>query len=75
MKPIVGGLKNIYPDQIDFVELNIDDPATDEAKQKYGYRYQPHFFLVDENGEVVQEWIGSVSQGDFQVAIDAVLSN
>ena len=58
-----------------FVYLNIDDPATDEAKQKYGFRYQPHFLLIDENGEVVQEWIGSVNQGDFRVAIDTILSN
>ncbi|MCA9952259.1 MAG: thioredoxin family protein [Anaerolineales bacterium] len=75
MKPIVHGLENIYPEQVDFVYLNIDDPATDEAKQKYGFRYQPHFLLIDENGEVVQEWIGSVNQGDFRVAIDTILSN
>lgn len=75
MKPIVGGLKNIYPDQIDFVELNIDDPATNEAKQKYNFRVQPHFLLIDENGEVVKEWLGIVEQGDFRAAIDEVLSN
>ena len=75
MKPIVHGLENIYPDQVDFVYLNIDDPATNDAKQEYGFRYQPHFLLLNSEGEVVQEWLGYVDQGNFQAAIDNVLSN
>jgi hypothetical protein len=74
MKPVVGGLNNIYGDQIDFIYLDIDDPSNNEAKEKYGYRYQPHFFIVDENDEVQEQWVGYVEQGTFVSALDTFLS-
>lgn len=75
MRPIVHGLENEYQEQIEFVYLDIDDPDTAEAKEKYGYRYQPHFFLVDGNGEVVQQWLGPVQESEFRRAFNEVLSN
>ena len=73
MKPVVGGLNNIYSDEIEFVYLDIDDPNNNEAKEKYGYRYQPHFFIVDENDEVQEQWVGFVEQGTFVAALDSFL--
>ena len=70
---MVHGLEQEYGEQIEFVYLNIDDPSTEEAKEKYGYRYQPHFFLVDANGEVVQEWLGPVRREQFVDAFQTVL--
>lgn len=70
---MVHGLEREYGEQIEFVYLNIDDPTTEEAKQKYGYRYQPHFFLVDANGEIVQEWLGPVRKEQFVEAFATVL--
>lgn len=70
---MVHGLEDEYGEQIEFVYLNIDDPSTEEAKQKYGYRVQPHFFLVDANGEVVQEWLGPVEREQFVEAFQTVL--
>ena len=74
MKPIVDGLENEYGDRIEFVYLNIDDPETTAAKEKYGYRVQPHFFLVDAEGEVVGEWLGPVSRDAFVSAFQDVLA-
>lgn len=73
MKPVVHGLEQEYGEQIEFVYLNIDDPETEAAKQKYGYRVQPHFFLVDGEGEVVEEWLGPVSREAFVSAFQTVL--
>lgn len=70
---MVDGLEREYGEQIEFVYLNIDDPSTAAAKEKYGYRYQPHFFLVDANGEVVQEWLGPVKREQFVQAFEMVL--
>ena len=75
MQPIVHGLETEYGDQIEFVYLNIDDPSTREAKEKYGYRVQPHFFLVTEDGEVIQQWLGVVQEEAFEQAFDEVLGN
>ncbi len=74
MKPIVHGLENEYRERIEFVYLNIDDPDTTAAKEKYGYRVQPHFFLVDDNGEVVEEWLGQVGRDAFVTAFETVLA-
>ena len=73
MAPIVHGLEADYFEQINFVYLDIDDPANDEFKQALGYRVQPHFFLLDENGDVIQQWVGRVSEADFKAAFDAAL--
>ena len=74
MAPIVHGLEQEYSDRIDFVRFNIDDPKTDEAKRQYGYRYQPHFFLVDRSGRIIESWLGAVREEAFTNAFSQVLS-
>lgn len=73
MAPIVHGLEADYFEQINFVYLDVDDPANEVFKQALGYRVQPHFFLLDENGEIIQQWVGRVSQADFTTAFEAAL--
>jgi thioredoxin-like negative regulator of GroEL len=66
----VHGLEVEYYDRVDFVYLDIDDPRTDPFKQQLGYRYQPHIFLMDGDGNVVQQWVGPVSESDLAAALD-----
>lgn len=73
MKPVVHGLEAKYAGQIDFIYLDIDDPANDAAKQRLGFRAQPQFLLLDASGEVVQEWLGPVSADEFEAAFVQVL--
>jgi hypothetical protein len=73
MKPVVHGLEAKYAGQIDFIYLDIDDPATDAAKDQLGFRVQPQFFLLDADGTVVQEWLGPVDAGKFEAAFGQVL--
>jgi hypothetical protein len=75
MKPVVDGLEAEYGDAIEFVLLDVDDPANDEAKRRFGYRFQPHFFLVDANGEIVEQWLGLVSEAQFRASFDALLGD
>ena len=74
MAPIVHGLEAKYYDQINVVYLDVDDGANQEFKQALGYRVQPHFFLVDENGNILQQWVGRVSEADFEAAINTALT-
>lgn len=69
MAPIVHGLEEKYRDQIVFTYLNIDDNETQKFKEALGYVYQPHIFLLDENGEVIQQWVGYVQQADLEAAL------
>ena len=73
MAPIVHGLEVEYFGKVKFAYLDIDDPANDEFKQVLGYRVQPHFFLIDGDGNIIQQWVGTVSADDFRAAFDSTL--
>jgi glutathione peroxidase-family protein len=75
MAPIVHGLEADYGDQMNFVYLDIDDPANDPFKEALHYRVQPHIFLIDEKGNVIQQWLGYVKEQDLRAAIQAALAN
>jgi len=74
MAPIVHGLEVEYHDQVEFTYLNIDDPKTEPFKDELGYRYQPHFFLLDGEGNVLQQWLGPVTKEEFRTAFDNAIS-
>jgi len=73
MAPIVHGLEVEYFGKIDFVYLDVDDSANAEYLRQLGYRYQPHFILIDGEGTVLQQWLGIVGAGDFRSAFDTYL--
>lgn len=73
MAPIVHGLEVEFHDEINFVYLNIDDPANDQYKQELGYRYQPHFLLIDGEGNILEQWLGPVSADDFRDSFSGYL--
>jgi hypothetical protein len=71
--PVVHGLEAEWQDEIDFIYLDIDDPGTETFKRDLGYRYQPHFILLDANGMILQQWLGLVEAEDLEEAfLDAV---
>lgn len=75
MAPIVHGLEAEYDDRMNFVYLDIDDPANDPFKEALLYRLQPHIFLLDENGKIIQQWLGYVKEQDLRAAINAAFGN
>jgi len=74
MAPIVHGLEAEFYGQATFVYLDIDDSANEMFKQQLGFRYQPQFFLVDGQGNILQQWVGAVTAADFRTALDQALS-
>ena len=73
MKPIVHGLEARYGGQVGFVYLDIDDPNTEDLKRALNYRVQPHFILLDGQGNVVQQWLGMISESELEAALLAAL--
>jgi hypothetical protein len=69
MAPVVHGLEARYSDRIDFVYLDIDDPRTVPFKSRLGYLVQPHIFMLDGQGEILQQWLGMVSEADLEAAL------
>jgi hypothetical protein len=73
MAPIVHGLESEYSGQVNFVYLDVDNPGNSDFKKELGYKYQPHFLLIDGEGRVLQQWLGPVSAEDFKAAFDTHL--
>jgi hypothetical protein len=68
MAPIVHGLEAKYDGKIKFSYLDVDDSRTDGFQRALGFGYQPEFYLLDGDGNVLQKWIGAVSQDQFEAA-------
>ncbi len=66
MAPMVHGLEAKYYGKVKFAFLDADDPNTDEFQRTLGFNYQPEFYLVDANGNLLKKFIGYVSQEDFE---------
>lgn len=63
------GLEAKYSGQVNFIYLDIDDSRTNPFKQELGFRYQPHLFLLDGDGNIITQWVGFVSEQDLEGAI------
>ena len=74
MAPVVHGLEAKYYGQIGFAYLDIDDSRNEAFKRQFGFRYQPEFYLIDGNGNVVKKWVGRVSAEDFEAEFAKLLA-
>ena len=68
------GLEADYYGKINFVYLDVDDPANESFKSELRFNYQPQLFLLDGNGQVLHEWIGPLPREEFETVFEAVLS-
>ena len=68
------GLEVEYFDRINFIYLDVDDPANANFKEQFGFRYQPQMILLDGEGQVVQQWIGPIPKEEFVNAFEAILA-
>ncbi len=74
MAPVVHGLEADYAGKVSFVYLDRDDPAAQPLIDRLGAKGQPRFYLLDAEGQVVEEWRGSVDKAEFVAAIDGLLA-
>ncbi len=68
MAPMVHGLEAEYYGKVKFSFLDADDPDTDVFQKALGFYYQPELYLLDANGNVLEKFIGLVSDGDLRSA-------
>ena len=68
------GLEFEYYDRINFVYLDIDDPANDDFERILGFRYQPQIFILDGDGGVLYQWVGAPPREELVAAFEDVLS-
>ena len=66
------GLEARYGACVDFVYLDIDNPATKDARTKLGYRVQPEFYLLAADGKVLWKKFGYASEDELETKIKSV---
>ena len=66
MAPMVHGLEAKYFGKIKFSYLDADDPNTVDFQRTLGFRYQPELYLLDASGQVLQKWVGFVTQEQLE---------
>ena len=60
LAPVVHGLEVKFHPDIRFVYRDIDDRNTQDIRNDLGYVYQPHLFLLDPDGNIIEQWVGYV---------------
>ena len=70
MAPMVHGLEADYFGKVKFSYLDADDPRTDIFKKDLGFYYQPEFYLLDANGNLIKKLIGYISEEEFRKLFD-----
>ncbi len=65
MAPMVHGLEAEYYGKVKFTYLDADDSRTDGFQRALGFYYQPEFYLLDANGNLLKKLVGFVSQEEF----------
>ncbi len=73
MAPVVNGLADRYEGRVNFVFLDIDDPANALFKALMGSRLPPIFYLLDERGNMLNRWEGLVAVEQFEQVLIATV--
>ncbi|GMV32321.1 MAG: hypothetical protein DCC59_15110 [Chloroflexi bacterium] len=66
MAPMVHGLEAEYYGRVKFSYLDADDPDTQTFQRTLGFAFQPEFYLLDADGNVLKKLVGFVSADDFR---------
>ena len=72
MAPVVHGLEIEYWGDVNFVYLDIDSQSVKPFMEELGFRGQPHFLLLDGEGNVVEQFFGVVPEETLRTALDSL---
>ena len=75
MAPIVDGLEKEFAGQVTVSLLDADEEENGQLQKKYGLRGHPTFAVLDQNGRVVQTFIGPQGEEVLHEAITAVIAS
>jgi thiol-disulfide isomerase/thioredoxin len=73
MAPMVHGLEEEYRGRIDFVYLDVSDPAVRRILPAFGFKATPHFFLRTPDGRIAWSRQGLAGEQAFRQAFAGVL--
>lgn len=71
--PILYLLETRYGDRVNFVYLDIEDPANDLYTKLIGDKLPPVIYLIAADGSVIREWNGLISLEELEEGLQSVL--
>lgn len=74
IKPIMEELERRYGRQVEFVKLNVDDPANQPLAKQYGVNGIPAIFFLDGRGRTVNNVVGFRSAAELEGSIKKLLA-
>ncbi len=66
MAPMVHGLEAKYYGRIKFTYLEISNPENKQFLDYLNFQIRPSFYLLDKDGKLLHQWIGSQTQKQFE---------
>jgi thiol-disulfide isomerase/thioredoxin len=73
MAPMVHGLEAEYFGRVKFSYLDADDPQTNVFQGELGFYYQPEFYFLDAEGNLIKKLVGYISEDELRRLFDANL--
>jgi len=74
MSPIVDGLESDFVGQAKVLQMDANETENAQLQQQYGLRGHPTFAVLDQNGRVVQTFIGPQTEEVLHEALTAVIA-
>lgn len=68
-------LETEFSDRIDFIHLNIDDPATEQIRLDYQLTHRSQYKLIDAEGNTLRTWFGSLGEETMIAQLSALLDS
>jgi thioredoxin-like negative regulator of GroEL len=72
MMPIVDGLRVEFEGKVSVFQLDAWQPINANLQKQWGLRGHPSFAILDDNGNVVQQFFGPQPKMVLRQAIEAV---
>ncbi|HNN12546.1 MAG TPA: hypothetical protein PKL78_03245 [Anaerolineales bacterium] len=63
---MVHGLEAEYFGRVKFSYLDADNPQTVSFQRTLGFYYQPEFYLLDADGNVLKKLVGYIQEDEFR---------
>lgn len=70
----MNGLAQRYGDRIDFIDMDIDKPETQPARQRFNMLQRSQYALIDPQGNVIQRWFGLLDEAQVAAYLDQYLA-
>ncbi len=72
--PVLQALAEQFAGKVEFVRVNVDNPADTATRQRFGLVDRSQYALVNAQGEVVKRWFGLLNEARVSSELEALIA-